>query len=77
MDITGRKKAIIGGLVISGICLILMTRFTSVYPTLLIIFCILCCGMIPANNAPLVNDYVDPSSIGIALSISSVIAFTG
>lgn len=75
MDLVGRKKAIIGGFALQGICLILMTRFSSVYPQLLIFYCVFSCGGVPSYTAPLLNDYVNPISIGIASFFGSIVSF--
>ena len=67
----------VGGLFVCGAMLIVMTRFSVVFPTLAIFYCMFSSGLVPALIAPFLVDYVKPESLGLANSISSVVALAG
>jgi MFS family permease len=75
MDIFGRRKLIGVGTAFVGLSLILMTRFTSVYPALLIVYIMFAVANIPAYSAPLINDYLKPNSFGVNAAWSSLFSF--
>ncbi len=75
MDIFGRKNMIWVGTVLVGVCLILKTLFTQVYPALLIVSIISSIAYIPTYAAPLTNDYLNPNSFGVYGAWSSLISF--
>ena len=59
IDVIGRKMLIVFGLILSGVSMIMMTEFSSVYPSLLIIYFCYTGGSVPAYTAPIMNDYID------------------
>lgn len=77
MEKYGRKKFVVCGLFVVAAMMIMMTRFSVVFPTLAILYCLLSSGLTPALIAPILVDYVKPESLGLATSISSVVALAG
>ena len=72
MDKYGRKKFVVCGLFVVGAMMIMMTRFS-----LAILYCLLSSGLTPDLIAPILVAYVKPESLGLATSISSVVALAG
>lgn len=64
LDKIGRRVLISIGLVLCGGMLILMTYVHNVYPTLLILWLLMCIGAAPFEVSPLMNDYIEPHSFG-------------
>ena len=77
MDITGRKIPVIVGLMITGIVLILMTRFDQVYPTLVLLSCTVSVSILPAYISPFILDYVTTDSLGPAVAWNSLVGLAG
>ena len=65
-DTFGRKFPIVTGLLMAGVGLALIPVFTEVYPSLLIMKILISVGIVAGMNAPLLPDYIDPQSLGIA-----------
>ncbi len=77
MDITGRKIPVVIGLILTGVALILMTRFDQVYPTLLVLSCTVAVSILPAYISPFILDYVTTESLGVANAWNGLVALAG
>jgi MFS family permease len=77
MDVIGRRIPITAGLVVGSCMLVAMTCAQVVYPWLLICLCVLAVSGSPAENAPLVNDYVQPKSYGLVLMYTAFMQYLG
>ena len=71
IDAFGRKIPVITGLTVAGICLILVPIASTLYPSFLILRCLIGMGTIISINIPLLPDYVHKESLGMASAYSS------
>lgn len=74
-DTIGRKKLLVVGFILCGVCLIGMTQGSQLYPTMVILYCVYAAASIPGYASPLVNDYIDPKSFGLQSAYDAIIAF--
>lgn len=65
-DTFGRKIPIVIGFLMTGLAIGAIPLFDSLYPGYFILRVTISLGTTIGLNAPLMPDYVDPSSIGIA-----------
>eukprot|EP00347_Sterkiella_histriomuscorum_P002032 403369737 len=73
MDLMGRKYPIIIGLFISGISIVVIPYGTQIYPYLCIFKVLVAVGVLPAMNSPLIPDYIEKRSQGLANSYSNIV----
>lgn len=73
MDICGRKYPITIGMFVAGVFLALIPFFKEVYPGFFICRAMISVGTILFVNVPLLADYVQYDSIGLAMSLSATI----
>jgi len=77
MDKVGRRVPIVCGLLVAGLMINLVTFGHEVYPTLLIMIIVLSMAAAPTECAPLINDYVQPKSFGVAQMYYAFAAYLG
>ena len=65
-DTVGRVLPIILGFLAIGFSIIAMPFFDKVYPTFLIFRIFISLGILPGLNCPLLPDYVQKESLGLA-----------
>ena len=66
MDFFGRKALSLCGFIIAGTAQIVMPLCLRIYPGMLICRILIAVGLLPALNTPLVLDYVQQESLGMA-----------
>lgn len=84
LDTVGRKIPVIIGYMVAGIAIFLIPCFTSIYPAFLILRTLICMGTVIGLNLPLLPDYVQKGSLGLAnaynevvITIAFILASTG
>jgi MFS family permease len=65
-DTLGRKVPTVIGFVIAGLAILGTPWFTEVYPGFLCMRVMMSVGIIPGLNNPLLPDYVNQKSLGLA-----------
>ena len=71
-DTLGRKVPLVLGFLIAGISLVLVPSFKELYPQFLVLRILLGLGTIVAVNIPLLPDYVQKQSMGLANAYISI-----
>ena len=73
IDTFGRKKPLVFSQVETAIAIAVIPLFKSVYPAFCICRCVLSLGTAMSLNMPLMPDYVDKKSIGLASAYNVII----
>lgn len=73
MDSVGRKWPTAIGLFISGFCMMMIPLGRSIYPTLCILRVLIALGILCSQNSPLLADYIQKPSQGLANSYSNIV----
>eukprot|EP00347_Sterkiella_histriomuscorum_P021247 403334683 len=71
-DTVGKKIPTVIGFLVAGLSIILTPEFTQVYPSFLIMRIFMSLGIIPGVNTPLLPDYVNEKSLGLANAYQNV-----
>lgn len=74
VDTFGRKIPLLTGWLVAGIGFALVPMFKSLYPSFLIVRMLIYCGLIVGANIPLLPDYIQKESMGLATSIGQTVA---
>ena len=77
IDTFGRKTPVVMSLIISGACFIAIPMCKVLYPDFLILRCLIGMGAVVIMNIPLVPDYVQKESMGLANAYSQFMITCG